>query len=335
MGAELWFGLIALCLVMYVLLDGYDLGIGMWLAGERDGTRRRQMVDLVATAWDGNESWIVLLGVALWGGVPLAYGALLPALYIPILLTLLGLILRGVAIEVISGTHPTPRRWEVAFVGGSYLTALAQGLVIGGLLSGIEITDGHFSGGTFDFLTPYSLLTALATVVLYLTSGAGVIQLKTDCRLPAVIARGLPLSTLLLAAACVGFYPLATEGADIAWMVGAGVLAAAGLVVASYSFLRQPDWVPTAGITVAQLAGMVALFAVLWPVLVPPSMTLADADPGDMTTNFLLIGVGLNIPLVLFYNWYAHHVFRGKLRLGDDGSGRSHAARQIEAGDAP
>lgn len=151
--APVWFGLIVLCLVLYVTLDGYDLGIGALLLVERDARRRREMVEVVATAWDGNESWIILLAVATWAGLPTVYATLLPALYLPVLLMLWSLVVRGAAIEMISRSTGVPRTWGLLFGVGSLLAAFAQGLVIGGLLSGVRIVEAAFAGATFDFLT--------------------------------------------------------------------------------------------------------------------------------------------------------------------------------------
>ena len=164
---------------MYVVLDGYDLGVGMLTLTERDVKARRELIEVVATAWDGNETWLILFGVTLFGGLPTAYGVALPALYVPIVVMLLALVFRGAAIERVSSTVGVPRGWGLAFGVGSLVAAFAQGVTIGGALSGIAVTNGQFSGGTFDFMTSFALLTGVTTVVIYGAAGAAYVQLKT------------------------------------------------------------------------------------------------------------------------------------------------------------
>ncbi|MBV9060347.1 MAG: cytochrome d ubiquinol oxidase subunit II [Pseudonocardiales bacterium] len=337
-----WYAITLFCLAMYVLLDGYDLGIGVLLLADRDDERRREMVELVATAWDGNESWLVLLGVALFGGLPAAYGVLLPALYVPVLVMLFAIIFRGVAIEMISAAPGFPRGWGWAFGLGSLVASFAQGVTLGGLLSGVALRGGVFAGASFDFLTPYAVLTGFAAVALYATAGAAVLRVKTEgafYRRAMLAGRAALVATVALAAASAAALAPATatpvrlgEPGRLAAFVVLVLVAAAGLGLAGRGFGRRLDWVATAGVTVAEGAGLAGLLVAIYPVVVPPRLDLAAAAAPAGSLNFLLVGVGVNLPLVLFYNWYAHHVFRGKYRvlLAARPTGQSAAARATD-----
>jgi cytochrome d ubiquinol oxidase subunit II len=325
--AYAWFGIILLCLAMYVTLDGYDLGIGSLLLLERDPRRRREMVEIVATAWDGNETWIILLAVATWGGLSKAYGVMLPALFLPLIVMLFSLVLRGVSIELISSSEGVPRGWGLAFGVGSLVASFAQGATIGGLLSGVTVRDGQFAGGAFDFFTPFSVLTGLATVLLYGVAGAAFLQLKTDGGLRAhAAAAGRVLLGFLavLALICAVSLPATAtpvhihSAARITLFTILTVIAAGGVVVAWRGFARGPDSRPLTGVVVAEVAGLLALLTLVAPTIVPPGLTIQAARSPGLTFLLLFIGVGLNVPLLLFYSWYAHHVFRGKFRVPDE-----------------
>jgi cytochrome d ubiquinol oxidase subunit II len=325
--AYAWFAIIVLCLAMYVTLDGYDLGIGSLLLLERDSRRRREMVEIVATAWDGNETWLILLAVATWGGLSKAYGVALPALFLPLVVMLFALVLRGVSIEMISSDEGVPRAWGLAFGAGSLVASFAQGVAIGGLLSGVAIRGGQFAGGVFDFLTPFSVLTGLAAVLLYGLAGAAFLQLKTDDGLrvrAAATGRVLLGFTAALALVCaLSLDATATmvhlhSVARITLFTALVVIAAGGFVVAWLGFARGPDSRPLTGVVMAEVAGLLALVTLVAPTIVPPGLTIHEAASPGLTFLMLFIGVGLNIPLLLFYSWYAHHVFRGKYRVPDE-----------------
>ncbi|GAA1482704.1 cytochrome d ubiquinol oxidase subunit II [Gordonia sinesedis] len=322
---------------MYVVLDGYDLGIGTLLLFQSRRSDRKTMVEIVATAWDGNESWLILLGVALWGGLPAAYGAMLPAIYLPLVVMLLALIARGVAIEMVSSSSGTPRGWMTAFGLGSLIAAAAQGFAFGGLVSGVRVSDHTFDGGAFDFFTPFSVLTAIATVLMYSVAGAAYLQLKCEQPFSGHFARvgyvllGITIPvivvTALWSAATAAPPQFSPTGRAIGfWLLVA--VAAVATATAFVGFRRGPDTLAFGSVVVAEIAGLVAFLVGAAPLVVPPDITIADAAAPSGALTFLLIGVGLNIPLVMFYNWYAHHVFRGKYRVpaAERPTGRSQSA---------
>jgi cytochrome bd ubiquinol oxidase subunit II len=345
---EVWFAVILLCLVMYVTLDGYDLGIGINLLFVRRARHRRYLVDVVATAWDGNESWLILLAVALWGGFPLAFGAMLPYLFLPMIFVLFGLIVRGVSIEMVSESEPLHRGWLAGFTFGSLIAAFAQGVVFGGLTSNVTMVDGAFAGSAFDVFTPYSMLTGAATVLLYATLGAGFIRLKADAADAEISERASRDGRVFLGFATVlcALCALSINATDAPLQLGSparmvlfallALVAAGGAVVAFVTFPRPPraarsespdgrpladsqgsrsGSLPFVGMTASVTAGLLAYAVARYPTIVPPDLTIATARAPSQTLDFLLIGVGLNIPLVLFYNWYAHREFRGKYRV--------------------
>jgi cytochrome d ubiquinol oxidase subunit II len=181
--SDVWLAFVGLALTLYIVLDGYDLGIGVLTLLDRDPRRRRQMHELVAWLWDGNESWLVLLALTLWAGVPLVTGVALPALYIPVILMLFALIARGVALEMIEhhdGWHPA---WGSLFGIGSLLAGFCQGAAFGGLVAGFTVRGDTFAGGPFTFLHHgYAVLTGLTVVALYLVAGTAYVYLKTSAR---------------------------------------------------------------------------------------------------------------------------------------------------------
>ena len=191
MTADVWFGCIVVGLTLYVALDGGDLGIGILAIGQSDDADRRSLLEAVARVWDGNESWILLVAVGTWAGFPAVTGALLPAVYPALIIMLFSFIARGVSIEMISNSPGWPRWWGWAFMTGSTVAAFAQGTVIGTVVQGVRVgAANRFSGGTFDFLSGYSVLAGVTTVVLYALAGAAMAKLRADDdRLKTIVAR--------------------------------------------------------------------------------------------------------------------------------------------------
>jgi cytochrome d ubiquinol oxidase subunit II len=321
--ATAWLVLILLCLLMYVVLDGYDLGIGVATLIERDGQRRRDMLELVAQAWDANESWLVLAAVALWAGFPLAFGVILPHTYLALIVMLLALIVRGISVEMASQAPPAPR-WERAFGVGSLVAALAQGVVLASLTANLTVVNGAYSGSPFGSIGWFSVLTAATVTCGYLALGYAYTKWKTTGDLRAHAGhRGTVTAVLtsLLAVACL----VAVNGTDAPLNLNSPgrAIAFAGLllfaatgVVMSVVTLRPTasnDFAPIAGLATATVALVIAVTVARYPVLIPPALTLDDAVSPPSTMVFLAVGIGLNVPLLFFYNWFAHRTFRGKL----------------------
>ncbi|ALO98267.1 Cytochrome bd ubiquinol oxidase, subunit II [Streptomyces hygroscopicus subsp. limoneus] len=306
---------------MYVVLDGYDLGVGM-LSLAAGPERRREYGEIVATAWDANESWIILAGVVLWAGLPGAYAVVLPAVYLPLVGMLIAVILRGLGLEMHSAAGGYRRGWALLFGGASLAAAVCQGLVLGAVLTGPRQEGGRFTGGAFDWLSPYSLLCALGLVVVYLLAGAAWLQDKTE-GWSRSRTRRTGRALLAATAALAVVLGLLLPGADpqhlrldeplravpfwlaVAVAVGAGAVAWSG-------FGRAPDWRPFAAVATLTAAGLLALVALTAPVVVPPASTVHQVASPHSSQLFLVLGVGLCMPFVLAYNVYAWRSFRGK-----------------------
>jgi cytochrome bd ubiquinol oxidase subunit II len=320
----IWFAEILLCLLIYVVLDGYDLGIGIATLAERNPRHRREMLELVAVAWDGNETWLVLLGVSLWAGFPLAYGTILPHAFLPLIVMLFGLIVRGVSVEMASQRPPAPG-WEKAFGVGSLVAALAQGVAVSTLAARLTIRGGAYHGSAFGALSWYSVLTALAVAAGYLALGYAYTKWKTTGELRTEAGRrgiAAAAAAVLLGAACLGALNATAAPLQLASPVRAGgfawlmAFAAAGVAMAAVTLrpASRFDALPFYGLAIAAVATFLAVVTARYPVLVPPSLTLGAAVSPDRSMEFLAVGIGLDVPLILFYTWYAHYAFRGKNR---------------------
>jgi cytochrome d ubiquinol oxidase subunit II len=329
--STVWFLLIVLCLVMYVVLDGYDLGIGIATLFERDGRNRHEMLEQVAQAWDGNETWLVLMAVSLWAGFPLAFGTILPHAYLPLIVILFSLIVRGVSVEMASQAPPAPR-WERVFGVASLIAALAQGVAIGTMTADLTVVGGAFSGSAFGAIGWFSVLTAAAVTCGYVALGYAYTRWKTTGELRATAGRRGTVSAVLasvLAVACLAAVngtaaPLNLSGpVRVALFAGLLLFAAAGVVLTLVTLraASRYDALPLVGLVTATVALVIAMVVARYPVLAPPTLTLTNTAAPHITLVFLAIGIGLNMPLVLYYNWFAHHSFRGKLSIAPHDGG--------------
>lgn len=320
----IWAGIIAFAVLTYVVLDGFDLGVGILFPFARSDRDRDIMMNSVAPVWDGNETWLVMGGGGLFAVFPLAYAIVMPALYMPIMLMLLALVFRGVAFEYRWRTVRWRRVWDWAFIGGSTVAALCQGIALGALVQGIEVTGRAYSGGWWDWLTPFSLLTGVSVVVGYALLGATWLVMKTEGDLQALMRRYAgPLSVATFS--LIGAVSLATPFLDpvyferwfsfpaILFSVGVpGLLFAAGLVL--YRGLKSgSDHAPflaSLGMFVVSFIGIGISF---YPMMVPPALTIAEAAAPDSSLAFALVGTVILVPMILVYTAYAYWVFRGKV----------------------
>ncbi|MEO1205100.1 MAG: cytochrome d ubiquinol oxidase subunit II [Pseudomonadota bacterium] len=322
--AFIWAGLIAFAVLTYVILDGFDLGIGILFPFARSERDRDMMMNSVAPVWDGNETWLVLGGGGLFAVFPLAYAVIMPALYMPITLMLLALVFRGVSFEYRWRTKRGKWIWDLAFFGGSLGAAFFQGIALGALVQGIEVTGRAYSGGWFDWLTPFSILTGVALVVGYALLGATWIVYKTENGLQVQMRNwswGLGAATLLL----IGAVSVATPFQDPVyferWFNLPGSLwtmivplLMLGLVWKFFSGLNdQKDLQPflcALGFFVVCFIGIGISF---YPMMVPPSLTIWQVAAPDSSLAFALVGAVILIPIILAYTAYAYWVFRGKM----------------------
>jgi cytochrome d ubiquinol oxidase subunit II len=324
-----WLIVVAAALLIYVVLDGYDLGIGVLTLFQRDAADRRRMVEVVGNVWDGNESWLVLLAMGLWGGMPDAYATALPALYLPLLTMVFALVFRGFAVEMTLRRPLSDRVWTRLFGVGSLVAAFAQGVLLGGLLCGVTVRHELFAGRPWDFLGHgYALLTGLVTVSLYSLAGAARLQAKTDGELrnrTAALVRPLTLTTVAAVTVAAALLPAATsarlslDGVGHRLPFGCAVLVtAAGFWTVYRRAGRAPDGIPFAGVAAAEAAGLVALLALFYPQIVPPSVTLSSSAAPAETIGFLVVAIVAIIPVTVAYQIYANWVFRGRQPLEVD-----------------
>ena len=322
-----WACLLGVGVVMYVLLDGFDLGIGILFLSGASEEERDHMMNSIAPYWDGNETWLVLGGAGLLVAFPLAYGIVMPALYLPIIVMLLALVFRGVAFEFRFVSKPHHRWWDRAFTFGSILATFCQGLVLGGFLQGIKVADRHFAGGSFEWVTPFSFLCGFALLSGYALLGAGWLMMKTEgelaarARMQAEIA--LPVTLCFIAAVSI-WTPIASERIEARWFAGNHLLylwpvpfATAAVAMAAWTGIRKGSGVQAflSAMTLFLLC-FLGLGISTFPYLVPPDVTIWDAAAVPELQIFSLIGVLLFLPLVLAYTVFVYWTFRGRVTEG-------------------
>jgi cytochrome bd ubiquinol oxidase subunit II len=309
------------------VLDGFDLGVGM-LFPFIEGTRQRDTaMNSVAPVWDGNETWLVLGGGGLFAVFPLAYAILMPALYAPVIAMLLGLVLRGVAFEFRWKTERGKFVWDWAFAGGSLIAALSQGLMVGAIVQGVKVEGRAYAGGWFDWLTPFSLLTAVAVVSGYGLLGACWLILKTEDDLQhraygfARLLTFALLASILAVSLWTPFLDPRFMARWFSWptiVVVAPVplltLVAAARLIAALRDRRETE--PFLAALALFLLSFIGLGVSLYPAIVPPNLTIWDAAAPDNSLSFLLVGAVVLVPLILAYTAYSYWVFRGKVGEG-------------------
>ncbi|WP_067336976.1 cytochrome d ubiquinol oxidase subunit II [Stappia indica] len=324
--ALIWALLIATAVFLYVVLDGFDLGLGILFPTARSKAERDTMMNSVAPVWDGNETWLVLGGGGLYAVFPLAYAVLMPALYVPIMAMLFGLIFRGVVFEF-RFKAPAHRQWvwDVAFFLGSLTAALAQGIALGAIIQGIDVEGRAYAGGWLDWLTPFSLLTGLAVVIGYALLGATWLVWKCEGPMQEHFReKATVLGALLLAMIAVvslwtpALHPQFAERwfefPQIFYTAPVPLFVVA-LAVLLFSSLRSTrDGLPFLASLGLFLVTFVGLGVSLFPYVVPTSITIWQAAAPDSSLEFLLVGAAVLIPMILAYTGYAYWVFRGKVR---------------------
>lgn len=333
MGIDLsviWFVIIVFATLMYIVMDGFDLGIGILFSTTRDGEDRDVMVNSVAPVWDGNETWLVLGGAALFGAFPLAYAVIIDALVIPLTLMLIGLIFRGVAFEFRFQATPSHRPfWDSAFLGGSLLATFTQGIVVGAVINGFSVSGRAFSGGMFDWLTPFTLFCGLGLTVAYALLGATWLVMKSENPLQDKMrrtSRGLLLALLATIAIISLWTPLAQPAIAARWfsLPDLFFLLPVPLLVAVIGFWlwqvlgnrnsHARPFILTLGLVFLGFSG---LGISIWPYIIPPNITLWQAAAPPQSQGFMLVGALLIIPVILGYTFWSYYVFRGKVQHGE------------------
>ncbi|MEL7129586.1 MAG: cytochrome d ubiquinol oxidase subunit II [Pseudomonadota bacterium] len=339
----IWAVIIAIGVMMYVLLDGFDLGVGMLTSQARSDEERNMMTATIEPVWDGNETWLIIGGGGLFAAFPKAYAILMPAFYLPLLIMLAALIFRGVAFEFRhKAVRPTTRKfWNGAFFGGSLIAGFSQGLMLGALIQGVHIEDGVWAGGAFDWLTPFTLLTGTSVVIGYVLLGSCWLVLKTEDELfdrarhwarlaligVALCFFGVSLATLSVDPEIVARWGFSMTELEFGKLLPLSPVPLSGMVLCALLWRdlsadpatprRAPDWRPfvyTAGIF---LTGYLGLAISLFPYLVPFEVTVWQAAARDNALGFMLVGAAIMLPIILAYTAYVYSLFWGKVKPGD------------------
>ncbi|WP_420994610.1 cytochrome d ubiquinol oxidase subunit II [Cupriavidus sp. 30B13] len=326
----IWAAIIGLGVFIYVVLDGFDLGIGLLFPFFEAREDRQVMLNTVAPVWDGNETFLVLGGAGLYGAFPVVYATLLPANYLPLILMVVGLIFRGAAFELRAKATRTRHLWDLAFIAGSALASFCQGIVLGSLLQGIRIVDARFAGGPFDWLSPFSVFCGIGVLVTYATLGCGWLILKTDGELQRKMRLLMrPLAGVLLAAmAVVSLWTVAGLPAvahrwfgsgNLGWFLPVPVLVLACVWGIFRAVRLRHETAPFLLTLALCFLGYSGLVISIWPNIVPPSLTIWEASSSPSSQLFALVGTVIVLPVILVYNAMQYRVFRGKVREGDAG----------------
>ena len=325
--ATIWAFIIAFAVFVYVVMDGFDLGLGILFPLFPTKADRDVIMNSVAPVWDGNETWLVLGGGGLMAAFPLAYAVLMPALYTPVIAMLIGLIFRGVAFEFRWRSEGRRNLWDLAFAGGSLLAALAQGIALGAILQGVHVEGRQYAGGWWDWLTPFSILTGLSLAAGYALLGATWLVLKTEDRLRE---RAYHLCWYLLFAmlGAIGAVSIATPFLHIQyaerWFTWPNLIFTAPVPIAvacigvllMRSLIERQDTRPFFLSLLLFALSYAGLGVSMYPYIVPQSITIWQAAAPANSQTFMLVGVAVLIPLILAYTALAYWVFRGKVRAG-------------------
>jgi cytochrome d ubiquinol oxidase subunit II len=318
-----WVSVVALSILLYVLLDGFDLGVGILYGFARNDAKRRIMINAVAPFWDGNETWLIVTGVVLWGAFPVIYATLLSAFYLPLVFMLTGLILRGVAFEFRSQALHLQWVWDAAFAGGSLLSTFMQGLMVGALVAGLPLSHGDYSGGAFGWLSPFSVLCGAGLCVGYALLGACWLVRKCDGAVQVGAYRLIPILSVIALAVLAGVFAFALQ--EHLQVLGRwiekpylfifpllGLAAGVGLMTSVH---QRRDLAPFCLVAATFAAAFCTFVISFWPYMIPFSITIYAAAAPHSSLAFMFWGEGLFVlPLMLVYTAISCRVFHGKVR---------------------
>jgi cytochrome d ubiquinol oxidase subunit II len=322
----IWAAIIGVAVALYVVLDGFDLGIGMLFPFAKDDAERDRMLAVIAPFWDGNETWLVLGGGGLLVAFPHAYAVIMPAFYLPIIVMLLALVFRGVTFEFRSIAQRKPL-WDVIFAAGSTLAGFCQGLILGGLVQGVKIEERAFAGGPFDWATPFGLMCGLGVVAGYALLGATWLMLKTDgdmAERAAEKARVLLVAVIAFMAAVSVFTPLTIPRIAERWFTLPNLLYLSPIPVLT-ALIAAAEWfwigqrrhaAPFLATIALFVLGYIGLAISTFPYIVPPDLTIRAAAAAPSSQTFMLIGTLVLLPVILGYTAFTYWLFRGKVAEG-------------------
>ncbi|MBW5406736.1 cytochrome d ubiquinol oxidase subunit II [Morganella morganii] len=328
MGIDLpliWFVIIIFSTLMYIVMDGFDLGIGILYPFVKSNSDRDLMMNSVAPVWDGNETWLVLGGAGLFGAFPLAYAVILDALAIPLTLMLVALIFRGVAFEFRFKADKDHRYfWDRAFLISSVIVTFVQGVVAGSVIEGFPVANRAFTGGAFDWLAPFPLFCGFGLVITYALLGCGWLVMKTEGHLQQQMYNVLkPLTLVMLAVLTVIslWTPLAHEAIASRWFSFPDILfflpVPLLVIICVTALFRSVNchlhYTPFFAALGLVFLGFTGLGISIWPMIIPPVIDYEMAAAPGESLSFMLAGALFIIPVILVYTWWSYYVFRGKI----------------------
>ena len=322
-----WVAVLAISILLYVLLDGFDLGVGILFGMARDDERRATMLSAVSPVWDGNETWLVVTAVVLWGAFPPVYAALLSAFYLPVLLMLTGLVLRGVAFEYRHRAEGSRWVWDIAFAGGSLVAAFIQGMMVGALVEGLPIENRQYVGGEYGWLSPFAVLCGIGLCIGYALLGACWLVKKTEGETRDDAYRLIPRLAIGLLAFLVAVFAYALAAhlevmgrwLERPYLLVFPVVGACAMAGLAHSVVYRHDGIPFSMVTLTFAAAFGTLAISFWPYMIPFSITIDDAAAPHASLAFMFWGEGLFIfPLMLIYAAVNYSVFRGKIRSSNE-----------------
>src|ERR1700732_5127458 len=316
-----WVSLLAISILLYVLLDGVDLGVGLLFGLARGEARRGAMLSAVAPIWDGNETWLVITAVILWGAFPVVYASLLSAFYLPLIVMLLGLILRGVAFEFRYKTQRLRGMWDLSFAGGGLVATFLQGLVVGGLVEGMRFTNGEYSGGEVGWLTPFAALCGLGLCLGYALLGACWLVRKCEGKVRDVARRQIPVLAfgvlaflvVVFAYALAENLPILHRWIDRPYLFVFPAIGAVAAIVLALSILNHNDYWPFYTVAVIFVSAFGTLALSFWPYIIPFVITVDEAVAPQSSLVFMFWGGVVVFPLMLLYTLISYSVFKGKV----------------------
>lgn len=323
----IWGLLLAVAVAMYVILDGFDLGVGILSPFARSEMEKDQMIGSVAPFWDGNETWLILGGGGLLVAFPLAYSILMPALYLPIILMLLALVFRGVAFEFREVAETSRFLWNIAFAGGSTLAAFFQGMLLGGFIQGIKVENNAFAGGPLDWATPFTALCGIGVVAGYALIGSVWLIMKTNgaaqMRARAHAKKLLPVVLAFMAVVSVwtpiAFPRIATRWfalPDFFYLAPVPIITIVLALLVWRWLARGHEHLPFVGVIGLFVLGYIGVGISIFPYLVPAELTVWQVAAPPASQVFMLIGTVFMLPLILAYTAFVYWLFRGKVREG-------------------
>jgi cytochrome bd ubiquinol oxidase subunit II len=317
-----WVALLAISILIYLLLDGFDLGVGMLYGLARSEAVRNTMLNTIAPVWDGNETWLVVAGVILWGAFPAAYASLLSAFYIPVIVMLLGLILRGVAFEFRHKTERLRWIWDLSFAGGSAVASFMQGVTVGALVEGLKFTNGEYSGGVFGWLSVFSVLCGIGLCLGYALLGASWLVRKCHGRvrdaarwqIRILASAVLVFLVVVFAHALIENLPIMHRWIDRPYLFAFPAIGAVAAAVLTSSILHHDDYWPFHMVALIFASAFGTLALSFWPYMIPFEITIDQAAAPHSSLAFMFWGEGLFVfPLMLLYVAIGYRVFRGKV----------------------